>query len=48
MAVIMKRKVRLGDGTILQKDDPVSEARLKKFKTLKDHTKEKTVSKPKA
>ena len=45
MAVIMKRKVRLGDGTVLQKGDKVSDAHLKAHKTLKDHTTDKTESK---
>ena len=38
----MKRKVRLGDGTILQKGDKVSEAHLKAAPKLKEHTKEGT------
>ena len=42
MAVIMKQKVRLGDGTILKKGDKVSEAHLKAHKSLKQFTKEST------
>jgi hypothetical protein len=40
MALIMKRKVKLGDGTILKPGDKVSEAHLKAAPILKQMTEE--------
>jgi len=44
MTHILKKtvgKVRLGDGTVLKPGDNVSEAHLKKYPTLKEHSEEK-------